>query len=108
MELDTGTSSSIISQQTFAQINHMRELKPSIVRLTSYSGHEIKVLGTMDVEVSYKGVDKVLLLLIVEGTGPSLFGRNWLAQFRLNWQSIRQVQRKGHLKVGFGQVQSSV
>ena len=52
MELDTGTSSSIISQQTFAQINHMRELKPSIVRLTSYSGHEIKVLGKMNVEVS--------------------------------------------------------
>ena len=72
MELDTGVSSPIIIQHTFAQIDHIRELKPSTVRHTSYSGHEIKVLGTMDVEVSYKGVEKVLPLLIVKGTGPSL------------------------------------
>ena len=36
IELDTGVSSSIISQQTFTQIGHMRELKPLTVRLTSY------------------------------------------------------------------------
>ena len=99
MELDTGASSSMISQQTFAQIGHIRELKPSTVRLTSYSGHEIKVLGTVDVEVSYEGVQKVLPLLIVEGTGPSLFGCNWLMHFQLNWQSIQQVQQKGDLEL---------
>ena len=99
MELDTGASSSIISQQTFAQIGHIRELKPSTVRPTSYSGHEIKVLGTVDVEVSYEGVQKVLPLLIVEGTGPSLFGRNWLMHFRLNLQSVQQVQQKGDLEL---------
>ena len=66
MELDTGAASSIISQQTFARIGHIRELKPSTVRHTSYSGHEIKVLGTVDIEVSYKGVERVLPLLIVE------------------------------------------
>ena len=31
MELDTGASSSIISQQTFAQIGHIRELKQTTV-----------------------------------------------------------------------------
>ena len=99
MELDTGASLSMISQQTFAQIGHIRELKPSTVRLTSYSGHEIKVLGTVDVEVSYEGVQKVLPLLIVEGNGPSLFGHNWLMHFQLNWQSIQQVQQKGDLEL---------
>ena len=99
MELDTGASLSMISQQTFAQIGHIRELKPSTVRLTSYSDHEIKVLGTVDVEVSYEGVQKVLPLLIVDGTGPSLFGRNWLMHFQLNWQSIQQVQQKGDLEL---------
>ena len=99
MELDTGASLSMISQQTFAQIGHIMELKPSTVRLTSYSGHEIEVLGTVDVEVSYEGVQKVLPLLIVEGTGPSLFGHNWLMHFQLNWQSIQQVQQKGDLEL---------
>ena len=99
MELDTGASSSMISQQTFAQLGHIRKMKPSTVRLTSYSGHEIKVLGTVDVEVSYEVVQKVIPLLIVEGTGPSLFGRNWLQHFQLNWQSIQQVQQKGDLEL---------
>ena len=44
MELDTGVSSSIISQQTFTQIGHMRELKPSTVRLTSYQVTKLKYL----------------------------------------------------------------
>ena len=39
----------------------------------SYSGHVIKVLSMLDVEVSYEGVEKVLQLLIVEGTGPKSF-----------------------------------
>ena len=75
---------SIISQQIFARIGHIKELKQSTVTLTSYSCHKIKVLGTVDVKVSYEGVEKILPLMIVEGTGPSLFGRNWLSHFRLN------------------------
>ena len=39
----------------------------------SYSGHDIKVLSIVDVEVSYEGIEKVLRLLIVEGTGPTSF-----------------------------------
>ena len=39
--------------QTFTQIGHTRELKPSSVTLTSYWGRKIKVLGMVDVEVSY-------------------------------------------------------
>ena len=89
----------IISQQNIAQIGHIRELKPATVKLTSYSGHKIKVLGTVDVEVSYKGVKKVLPLLIVEGTGLSLLGCNWLMHFQLNCQNTGQVQQKGDLEL---------
>ena len=52
----------------------------------------------VEVEVSYEGVEKVLVLFIVEGTGPSFLGHNWLTHFRLNWQSIRQVQQQGDLE----------
>ena len=39
----------------------------------SNSGHDVKVLSMVDVEVSYEGVEKVLPLLIDEGTGPMSF-----------------------------------
>ena len=31
-------------------------------------------------------------LLVVSGSGPSLFGRNWLSEIRLDWGSINQIQ----------------
>ena len=30
-------------------------------------------------------------LIVVKGTGPSLFGRNWLTHIRLEWQEINYV-----------------
>ena len=39
----------------------------------SNSGHNVKVLSMVDVEVSYEGVEKILPLLIDEGTGPKSF-----------------------------------
>ena len=38
-------------------------------------------------------------MVIVQGQGPSLFGRNWLNALKLNWQSIKT------LKLGTGQGQ---
>ncbi len=45
--------------------------------------------------VHYEGQQQVLPLVIVKGTGPSLFGRNWLKSIRLNWNAIHQVSREG-------------
>ena len=58
----------------------------------SYAGHEIKVLGTCDVEVVYQDVQKPLTILVVEGQGPSLLGRDWLLELKLNWREIQQIQ----------------
>ena len=33
-----------------------------------------------------------LPLVIVEGSGPTLLGRNWLEHFRLDWNAIKSVQ----------------
>ena len=33
----------------------------------------------------------VVPLIVVKGTGPSLFGRNWLTHIRLEWQEINYV-----------------
>ena len=94
MEVDTGAARTIISEHTFNEIQKMRklELKTSDIILNSYSGHEIKVLGTCDVEVVYQDVQKPLTILVVEGQGPSLLGRDWLLELKLNWKEIQQIQ----------------
>ena len=35
---------------------------------------------------------KDLPLLVVEGSGPSLLGQNWLSSLRLNWKELNILQ----------------
>ena len=59
--------------------------------LKTYTGEHIKVLGSIDVNVIYKNQKKQLPLLVVAGDGPSLFGRNWLQQIKLDWSGLHAV-----------------
>ena len=54
------------------------------IDLKTYSGEKIDVLGSITPKVSYNGQFWDLPLLVVEGDGPSLFGRNWLEHIKLN------------------------
>ena len=58
------------------------KLKASDVRLHTYTKESIDVLGSIVVEVVYKGQKKSLPLLVVAGEGPSLFGRVWLMELK--------------------------
>ena len=49
------------------------------------------VVGEMKVEVSYREQNAKLSLYVVEGQGPSLMGRDWIRQIRLDWKSIGMV-----------------
>ena len=44
------------------------------------------------VEVCYEEQRAKLPLLVVEGEGPSLFGRDWLTKIRLDWGAINTVK----------------
>ena len=59
--------------------------------LATYTGKRLKVLGQVCVQVEYEGQRVSLPLIVVDGHGPSLFGRNWLSKILLNWMSIKQV-----------------
>ena len=83
MELDTGASVSIISEKTFNEnFRGIVALQPSTVSLTSYSGHELEIIGQADVEITYKSQVVIMPLVVVRGQGPSLFGRNWLQKIK--------------------------
>ena len=48
------------------------------MKLLTYLGELVKVLGTVEVVLKYEEQENELSTLVVEGSGPSLLGRDWL------------------------------
>ena len=93
MEINTGASLSVISAETYKQKWPGRHLQPSTVKLKTYTGEALRVLGSIEVKVCHGGQEAKLPLLVIQGKGPSLLGRNWLAHFRLDWKEIHRLHR---------------
>lgn len=50
------------------------------------------MLGCYTVDIKIQNNNAVKLpLIVVEGQGPSLFGRNWLEQVKLDWSEIAKT-----------------
>ena len=88
MEIDTGASLTLVSERTFRESWPTLKLSHTGVKLHSYSGESVPVVSTADVTVNYGNQVASLPLLVVEGGGPSLLGRNWLCELKLNWHEI--------------------
>ncbi|OON15375.1 zinc knuckle, partial [Opisthorchis viverrini] len=77
-ELHTGSAVTQCSGKSWQD-----NLGPTLkVRLRTYTGEEVKLLGTKNVDVSYKGVTVNETIYIAEGSSPKLLGRDWLQQLR--------------------------
>ena len=94
MEIDTGASVSLISEQTWKNTSaeQLAPLKPTAVKLMTYTGDEVKELQ-VNVEAP-DGQQLLLPLIVVRGNGPSLLGRDWLRQIRLDWRTIHEVRQE--------------
>ena len=88
MEVDTGAAVFIISKTTYQKLFSEIPIKPASLRLRTYTGEPIDVEGEMTAQVKYVSQIKDLGLIVVSGDGPSLFGRNWLYHFLLDWKRI--------------------
>ena len=74
MELDTGASVSILSSSTWTKLFPGRDLKRTNTVLKTFSGEQIQPIGCADVNVLYRSQSAILLILVLEGEGPDLFG----------------------------------
>ena len=96
MEVDTGASVSVISETTYRSSlwtdKERPPLRDSTARLRTYTGEPIDVLGEIVTDVKYRTQKKQLKLLVVRGDGPSLLGRDWLMELRLEWREIRVLR----------------
>ena len=91
MELDTGASISIISEETWRTRLPKVKLEQSKIILKTYTGEPMKVLRETEVSVKYNNQEAKLPLVVVKGRGPSLLGRNWLKVIQLDWRSIKYI-----------------
>lgn len=99
MELDTGASVSVISATTFSRLFRSTvTLEDSDIRLHTYVGEELPILGVANVDVMYGSQSASLPLVVVKGDGANLFGRNWLEHIRPDWSSIHSVSSHQGLK----------
>ena len=53
----------------------------------------MRVVGELQVIVTYGSQTKTLTLYIVPGNGPTLLGREWLQHIRLDWKAIASVTK---------------
>ena len=97
MELDTGASVSLISEETYRRTWRgwtTPMLKTTNKRLKTYTGDTIQVVGEIQVQVGVNntGQKVKLSMLVVRGKGSSLLGRDGLQQLILDWHQIFRVR----------------
>ncbi|XP_028400835.1 uncharacterized protein K02A2.6-like [Dendronephthya gigantea] len=92
MEIDTGASISIISQETYKKHFSNIPLVRSPTNLHTYTGGNIPVCGQFLAVVNYQSQQASLPLTVVGGCGPSLLGRDWLHKIKLNWHEILKIE----------------
>ena len=67
MELDTGAEVSIISEKTRKEIFPDEILRPSNLKLKTYTNEPMKVTGTLNIKVQYKDQFTKLVLVVTAG-----------------------------------------
>ena len=67
------------------------QLKKSVLRLISYTGQQLKTLGMVGTEVQYQNHTRLVPLIVVEGNGPSLLGRDLIREFSVMKISERNL-----------------
>jgi len=92
MEVDTGAGVSIASESVLNSLLPSAKLQKTSVVLKTYTGEQIPVKGSILVDVDYGQQHyKNLKLLVVQGSGPNLMGRDWLRVVKLDWRTIGKV-----------------
>ncbi|XP_060539010.1 uncharacterized protein K02A2.6-like [Pantherophis guttatus] len=95
MEVDTGSSKSLISWHTLKQVApniQKRALQPCQVRLRDYQGNDIPVMGGAKLLVEHKTFTGKLPLIIVRDPLPSLLGLDWFGALGLGITGIHSVR----------------
>ena len=100
MEIDTGAAVSIIPERVRQELFPYLKPQNTRVRLRTYTAEQITVLGTILVQVKFKNQTRTLSLFVVNTDGPTLLGRDWMRQLKLDWSMVNHVlmEKNGRLE----------
>lgn len=71
-------------------------MKRTQLKLRTYTGESVKIMGTVDVVVFYEVQEKELSTLVVEGSGPNLLRRDCLKDLKLDCRKLFKMEADGH------------
>ena len=91
MEVDTGAAVSIISDATLKAMFPTLKIYRSNLLLKMYTEKQIPLVKNIHVHVKYGSQEAKLVLVIIQGDGPTLLGRNWLKYIKLDWNKIAVI-----------------
>ena len=94
IEVNTGATVSIMPEKVWRKVLSAKRVRKSNLKLRSYSGHEVPIIGEIDVRVVYGNQKAHLPIVVTKNEGPVLLGRNWLSVLKLNWSQIKTVSAK--------------
>ena len=93
MELDTGAHVTIIPESLWSKSWGDVQLKQSQIKLCTFSGRPLSVMGEANVDIVYCGQASTEVVVVVKEGKIPLFGRNWLTKFKLDWANIFSVKQ---------------
>ncbi|XP_048578377.1 uncharacterized protein K02A2.6-like [Nematostella vectensis] len=79
-EIDTGSPYTLISEETAKTLPSFHKMKSSELDLTSFTGHKLKVLGTIETVVSYHGNSCTTSVVVTNHKRVNLAGRDVVEQ----------------------------
>ena len=99
-EVDTGCGYTIMSKKTFYSLFRGVK-KPRLlqckIKLKTYGGHAVPVLGAAKVKAEHADSTKMLAVVVVKGSGISLLGRGWIKALKVDWQTVHKMEDRQDL-----------
>ncbi|CAD5206231.1 unnamed protein product [Bursaphelenchus okinawaensis] len=83
MELDSGAAVLVIPEGVWDNVGKP-QLTPTLGRLKAYGGTPLPLKGSCTVEMKFEGQTTCAKLVVLEGDGHLLFGRDLIRQFKLD------------------------
>lgn len=87
-QIDSGSAVTVISHITYKMHFNDVPLLPTSKRLMTYSGQQLKCMGSLKLTVEFAGSTHVLSVFVVRDGGPPLLGRDFISLFKLQLMPI--------------------
>ncbi|XP_054267315.1 uncharacterized protein K02A2.6-like [Macrosteles quadrilineatus] len=97
MVIDTGAVVTVMPDSVFYKKfqDNLPILESSGIKLKTYTGEKINVVGEFKVNVTTEQGDLQLPVVVVKNTGPqqpTLMGRNWIEKIKLDWSGVKPTR----------------